>query len=77
MFVRCFAMAAMLQLLLHDATARISKNATDALSSYAEGDLLKTFLMGVKRFTKYPVINVKHHRRLIADTLLKANGWCF
>lgn len=68
---------AMLQLLLHDAAARISKNATDALSSYAEGDLLKTFLMGVKRFTKYPVINVKHHRRLIADTLLKANGWCF
>ncbi|TNE58907.1 MAG: acyl-CoA dehydrogenase, partial [Bacteroidetes bacterium] len=68
---------AMLQVFLHDATARVSKNATDALASFAEGDLLRTFLMGVKRFTKYPAVNVKAKRRLIADALIQANGWCF
>lgn len=68
---------AMLDVFMHDATQRISKNATDALASFADGDLLKTFLMGVKRFTKYPPANVKEKRRLIANTLLKANGWVF
>ncbi len=68
---------AILQVFLHDATARMAKNATDALASFAEGDLLKTFLMGLKRFTKYPPVNVKEKRRLIARALLQANGWCF
>lgn len=68
---------AMLQVFLHDVTARMTKNATDALASFAEGDLLKTFLMGLKRFTKYPPVNVKQKRRLIAHALRQANGWCF
>jgi len=68
---------AMLKVFIHDATARISRNATDALASFAEGDLLKTFLMGVKRFTKYPPVNVKEKRRLVAAVLRKAGGWCF
>jgi alkylation response protein AidB-like acyl-CoA dehydrogenase len=68
---------AMLRVFLHDVTARMSKNATDALASFAEGDLLKTFLMGVKRFTKYPPQNVKDKRRLVAEVVRKAGGWCF
>lgn len=68
---------AMLQVYFHDASARIMKNATDALASFAEGDLLKTFLMGLKRFVKYPPVNVKEKRRLIAEAVRNANGWCF
>ena len=68
---------AMLQVYFHDATARIGKNATDAIASFAEGDLLKTFLLGLKRFVKYPAVNVKEKRRLVADAVLAANGWCF
>jgi alkylation response protein AidB-like acyl-CoA dehydrogenase len=68
---------AMLQVFIHDATARMTRNATDALASFAEGDLLKTFLLGVKRFTKYPPVNVKVKRRLVAEALRKAGGWCF
>ena len=68
---------AILQTFFADATARINKNATDALASFAEGDLLKIMLMGVKRFTKYPPINVKNSRRMIADSLIKANEYCF
>jgi alkylation response protein AidB-like acyl-CoA dehydrogenase len=68
---------AMLQVYLHDTSSRIAKYATDALASFAEGDLLRTFLMGVKRFTKYPPVNVKVQRRLVAETLRAANGWAF
>ncbi len=68
---------AMLQVFFHDATSRISKNATDAICSFAEGDLVKTFLMGLKRFTKYPPVNVKKKRRLVAQTMLNENTYCF
>ncbi len=68
---------AMLRVFFNDATARMHKSATDALASFAEGDLLKTFLMGVKRFTKYPPVNVKDARRKIADALIEANDYCF
>lgn len=66
---------AILRVFFTDATARISKSATDALVSFAEGDLLQTFLMGLKRFTKYRPTNVKADRRLIADTLIEANEY--
>ncbi len=68
---------AMLKVYFTDASSRITKNATDALVSFAEGDLLKTFLMGVKRFSKYTPANVKVARRLIADTLIESNEYCF
>jgi hypothetical protein len=68
---------AILRVFFTDATSRINKYATDALLSFAEGDLLRTFLMGLKRFTKYPMTNVKKARRLIADTLIEANEYTF
>lgn len=68
---------AMLQVYLSDATSKMSHLATDALTSFAEGDLLRTFLMGVKRFTKYPPKNVKQLRRLVAQTMRDADGWAF
>jgi hypothetical protein len=68
---------AILKVFINDATVRMSRNATDALCSFAEGDLLKTFLMGLKRFTKYPAVNVKAERRKVAAALISKNAWCF
>ncbi len=68
---------AMLKTFFFDATARIHKNATDALVSFAEGDLLKVMLMGLKRYTKYPPVNVKATRRKVAAALIEANEYCF
>lgn len=68
---------AMLKVFMTDATARIHKKGTDALVSFAEGDLLRTMLMGLKRFTKYTPTNVKKARRMIADRMIEANGYCF
>ncbi len=66
---------AILSVQFADATARIHKNATDALASFAEGDLLKTMLMGLKRFTKYPPVNVKEKRRIVAKAMLEHNAY--
>jgi alkylation response protein AidB-like acyl-CoA dehydrogenase len=68
---------AMLETFFMDANARLNKSATDALASFTDGDLLRTLLMGLKRFTKYPAVNVKNNRRLIASTLVEANDYCF
>ncbi|MCB9284887.1 MAG: acyl-CoA dehydrogenase family protein [Lewinellaceae bacterium] len=68
---------AMLKVYLHDATGRMTRFGTDALASFAEGDLLRTLLMGLKRFTKYPPVNVKALRRKIAERLIEANEYCF
>lgn len=68
---------AMLKVFFTDATHHITKNGVDALASFAEGDLLRTMLMGLKRFTKYPPANVKECRRLIAKTLIEADEYCF
>ena len=66
---------AILKTFITDATARMNKSATDALTGFAEGDLLKTMLLGLKRFTKYEPINVKAARRLIASKLIDANKY--
>ena len=66
---------AILKTFITDATNRMHKNATDALTGFAEGDLLKTMLLGLKRFTKYTPINVKKARRLIASKLIEANDY--
>ncbi|HHM20903.1 MAG TPA: acyl-CoA dehydrogenase [Bacteroidetes bacterium] len=68
---------AILRVFFTDAVDRIQKNAKDALVSFAEGDLLKTLLPGLKRFAKYPPANVKSARRLIADQLIAADEYCF
>ncbi len=67
---------AILRVYFTDIQANIEKQASDALVSFTEGDLLKTFLMGLKRFTKYPPTNVKVARRLVAKTLVEANEYC-
>lgn len=66
---------AILRVLTSDAQARIEKSAKDALASFAEGDVLKTLTMGVKRFAKYPTPRVRDDRRAIADAQLAANAY--
>ena len=66
---------AILRTYLHDINTSLAKFATDALASFAEGDLLRTMLMGVRRFTKYPPVNVKAARRTIAQHLIEKNAY--
>jgi len=68
---------AMLKTLIWDTQALISKIASDALASFAQGDELKIMLLGVKRFTRYDAQNVRNARRLIASGIISANKYCY
>ncbi len=67
--------SAILNVILYDAQSRISKSANDALSSFAVGDELKIMIMGIKRFTRYPSVNVLALRRKIAEKAIQANEY--
>ena len=68
---------AMLKVFITDANDRLRKNATDAIVSFAEEDLIKTFLLGLKRFTNFTPVNVKALRRQIADVVIAENAYPF
>jgi hypothetical protein len=34
-------------------------------------------MMGLKRFTKYEMINTRDIRRAVADKMIAENGYCF
>ena len=67
--------ATILKLFIYDAQDRIVKEATDCLGSFAGGDELSIMLKGVRRFSKYPNLNVKEARTSIADVAIEANGY--
>ncbi|MCW5907833.1 MAG: acyl-CoA dehydrogenase family protein [Chitinophagales bacterium] len=60
-----------------DAMDRINVAGKSALAAFAEGDELRIMLMGLKRFTKYEVVNTKNIRRAVADKLIAENAYCF
>ncbi|WP_020570347.1 acyl-CoA dehydrogenase family protein [Neolewinella persica] len=66
---------AVLKVYVHDANARIAKNGIDAVAGFAEGELLTTFVNGIRRFTSYPPQNVKAFRRVVADHCIAANEY--
>ncbi len=71
------AVKAITQLFLHEAQARIQKHASDALNAFATGDELVIMQKGVKRFSGYPGINTVQARRVIADEMIRGNGYTF
>ncbi len=60
-----------------DALDRINIAGKSALAAFATGDEQRMMLMGLKRFTKYEMINTKEVRRTVADKMVAENGYCF
>ncbi len=60
---------------LADAVDIVEKAGKDAIGSMAEGDEQRLLLMGLKRFTKTELLNVKEARRRIAAKLIEANEY--
>lgn len=71
------ALEAIVRVSINDTNAKVRKNAQDALAGFVEGKMLNTLVSGVERFTKYPPVNVKAARRIVADRMIKANSYCF
>lgn len=60
---------------LHDATSRVTKQATDAIASFVAPEMQGAFISGLRKFTKYPLQNVKENRRKIAGVLIAAGEY--
>ena len=56
---------------------RIAVAGKSGLVAFAGGDELRMMLMGLKRFTKYEIVNTKDVRRAVAEKLSAENGYCF
>lgn len=66
---------AILKTYLHDATGRIIKQATDAIASFIGPEMQPAFISGLRKFTKYPLQNVKQNRRVIAESLIASGEY--
>jgi alkylation response protein AidB-like acyl-CoA dehydrogenase len=64
--VRCFA---------QDAMDRIETSGRRLLGALEEGDMLRTYLAALKRFTKREVVNTVALRRQVAAATLEAGGY--
>lgn len=73
----CAAQVDMVKVYFTDTADNIWKWGKDAIASYAEGDELKMMNLGIKRFTKTEVFNVKDARRRIAKVIVEGNKYPF
>lgn len=60
---------------IYDAIERVESHAKAALVIIAEGDMLRTYLMAVRRLLKYTPINSAYVRRSVTDKLAEANKY--
>lgn len=73
----CEEQIQMAQLYLYMAVDKINSSGKEAIVSFAKGDEQRVMLMGLKRFTKMDLYNLKELRRSIADRLIEKNEYAF
>jgi alkylation response protein AidB-like acyl-CoA dehydrogenase len=62
----------------NDAIQRVEANAKNTIAAVAEGDMMRTLLVALKRFTKNnSPINTIAARQRIADVLIEANSYAY
>jgi len=73
----CKNQLAMAQVYLSEANDKINLAAKEAIASFTTGDEQKVMLMGLKRYTKAPLVNTKVLRRQIADYMVEQGKYPF
>jgi alkylation response protein AidB-like acyl-CoA dehydrogenase len=73
----CAAQIAMSRIYLYEAIDKVDAAAKEAIVSFAKGDEQKVMLMGLKRFTKPDLINIKELRRQVADVMIGEGKYPF
>ena len=66
-----------MRVLLNDSADRLEKQARLVLAAVAEGDMLRTQLAVLKRFTKREPVNTVAVRRRVADAVQVADRYPF
>jgi alkylation response protein AidB-like acyl-CoA dehydrogenase len=73
----CETSIQMTQVYVNDAVERVAQWSRNVVASWAEGDMKRTLLMAIKRFTKNDPINAKELRRKIAAHLVACGEYEF
>lgn len=68
---------AILRTAMHDLSGRIYKNSIDAISSFVDPGMQGGYLSGIRKYTKYPLQNIKENRRLIARKMIEKQAYSF
>ncbi len=71
------AQIAMTQVYLTEAVDKVWLAGKEAIAAFASDDDLTMLMMGLKRFTKSPVVNVAKLRRQIAAEMIEREQYCF
>ncbi len=64
--------AAIIKTLCHDSNGRMTRYAQDAIASFIDPSMQGAFISGMRKYTKYPLQNIKENRRLIAKKIIEA-----
>jgi len=67
----------MTRLYLFGAVEDLNRAGKEAIAAFTTGDDQRVMLMGLKRYTKAPVVNTKDLRRSIADAMIEKNAYAF
>jgi alkylation response protein AidB-like acyl-CoA dehydrogenase len=68
---------AMARLYIYEASETIRSSGNEAVMSFTEGDEMRMMMMGIKRFSKIQPFNIKDEQQKVAQTMIKANAYCF
>ncbi|MEM6726454.1 MAG: acyl-CoA dehydrogenase, partial [Bacteroidota bacterium] len=68
---------AMMKAYVADAVERVGLHGRDAIRAWAEGDMRKLLLKGLRVYTRFEGVNTKKARRQVANSLLAANTYTF
>jgi alkylation response protein AidB-like acyl-CoA dehydrogenase len=68
---------AMAKLYIYEAAETIRRSGNEAVMSFTEGDEMRMMMMGIKRFSKIQPFNIKDEQQKVAQTMIKANAYCF
>lgn len=72
---KCALQAAAVRCFAQDAMDRIEAGGRRLLATLEEGDMLRTYLAALKRFTKREVVNTVALRRQVAEATIEAGGY--
>lgn len=74
---KCITTIEMTQVYVNDAVERVAQHARATVAAWAEGDMKRTLLLAIKRFTKFEPINTKTLRRNIAGRMIAAGEYTY
>ena len=67
----------LIQTIFYEGSYKIYKSALDAIAGFVYEEKQEEFIAGFRKFTKYPLQNVKGHRRAIAKLMIEKVDYCF